>query len=54
MQEKSTEKSMKNKKYIRAFILLNDMKKTPELFDQWNEQKKRIEFGTKNTIDFDF
>lgn len=27
------------------------MKKIPELFDQWNEQKKRIEFETKNTID---
>jgi mRNA-degrading endonuclease toxin of MazEF toxin-antitoxin module len=23
------------------------MKKTPELFDQWNEQKKRIEFGVR-------
>ncbi len=27
------------------------MKKTPELFDARNEHKKRIEFGTKNTID---
>jgi hypothetical protein len=27
------------------------MKKTPELFDAWNEQKKRIEFGSKSLID---